>query len=300
MKQQQIIGIRRDSLFSPNHIGNDRIIFDKVITELAAYGYNIPVYSESEFMAMEGRLSLQAIVTMGRDKKLVATLQSYEQDGVPVFNSAFGIQNCYRVNMVKGLIAAGIPHPKSFIVSTEDDVTPFYRKLSGIGVWVKRGDFHALHREDVSFAASEDECRHIINEYAMRGIETAVLCEHLLGDLVKFYGVRGTDFFHWFYPYDARHHKFSEYEAINGQSRHYPFDAAELHAAAERSAACLGVHIYGGDAIVDAEGRFQIIDLNDWPSFAPCWEAGAKAISTFLAAALDPLNKNDLNVWKTH
>lgn len=295
MEKQQIIGIRRDSHFSPNHIGNDRIIFDRVTASLTVYGFNVSVYNEDEFVEMQYDAPIAGIVSMGRNKRLVANLQAYERHGVPVFNSAFGVANCYRVSMVRGLLSAGIPHPKSVIISTTDDSTPFYHELGAKGVWVKRGDFHAIHREDVSYAASSDECKHILNEYALRGIESAVICEHLTGDLVKFYGVRGSGFFYWFYPYDNHHHKFTEYQQVNGPSAHYAFDERLLKAMAERAADALGVHIYGGDAIVGPDGRFHIIDLNDWPSFAPCREAAAKAIAGFLAASLISENTNQLD-----
>lgn len=286
METPRVIAIRRDNLFSPNHIGNDRLIFDGVITELITAGFKIAVYHEDEFLAITQPIEVDQIITMARNKTLVAKLQAYERSGVHVINSAYGIENCYRTNMVNGLMAAGIPHPKSYQVSTEEHTDAYFNDFDGKGVWVKRGDFHAIHREDVSFAATLDEYRHIVNEYALRGIESAVVCEHLLGDLVKFYGVRETDFFYWFYPYDLRHQKFNDYEKYNGVTRHHPFDEDLLKATAVKASEALGVHIYGGDAIVGKDGRFQIIDLNDWPSFAPCRADAAYAISSFISNAL--------------
>ena len=40
----------------------------------------------------------------------------------------------------------------------------------------------------------------------------------------------------------------------------------------------VGILVYGGDAVVDARGRYHIIDFNDWPSFAPCREEAAAEI----------------------
>jgi glutathione synthase/RimK-type ligase-like ATP-grasp enzyme len=91
--------------------------------------------------------------------------------------------------------------------------------------------------------------------------------------------VRGTDFFYWFYPYDNNHHKYTEYEAINGQSHHYTFSPESLQVTANEAAKALQVDIYGGDAIVEKNGLFNIIDLNDWPSFAPCRDVAAIAIA---------------------
>ncbi len=40
----------------------------------------------------------------------------------------------------------------------------------------------------------------MLQEFFLRGIKRAVINRHLDGDLIKFYGVAGTDFFYWFYP----------------------------------------------------------------------------------------------------
>jgi hypothetical protein len=96
---------------------------------------------------------------------------------------------------------------------------------------------------------------------------------------VKFYGVRGTDFFFWFYPYDNNHHKYVEYQNINSASAYYPFDAERLKQVATDASAGVGIDIYGGDAIVGKDGNFHIIDLNDWPSFAPCRDKAAGHIA---------------------
>ena len=41
----------------------------------------------------------------------------------------------------------------------------------------------------------------------------------------------------------------------------------------------MDVKIYGGDCIIDADGSMQIIDFNDWPSFAPCRNEAAPYIA---------------------
>ncbi|WP_257670056.1 hypothetical protein [Parapedobacter tibetensis] len=279
--ENKAIGIRRESQFSPNHIGNDRIIFDLVTAGLISHGIDIMVYDEHAFLT-EKSIEHDHIFTMGRNKALVNQLKVYEEQGKKIFNSGFGIEKCYRINMVTGLINGGVPYPKSIITATGTDIAQAYELLDSQGVWIKRGDFHAIHREDVSFVSSREEAQHIVNEYAFRGIQSAVLSEHLAGDLVKFYGVRDTDFFHWFYPYDHNHHKYALYEDINGKSAHYPFNTSDLQKTAETAAKLLEVFIYGGDAIIDRNGNFHIIDLNDWPSFAPCREEATAAITQLL------------------
>ena len=99
-----------------------------------------------------------------------------------------------------------------------------------------------------------------------------------MGDLVKFYGVAGSDFFYWFYPFNMNHSKFG-HEQINGKATGIAFSVEDMHAICERSAQVLKVKIYGGDCIISPEGEIRIIDFNDWPSFAPCRDQAAPHIA---------------------
>ncbi len=272
------LGIHRNKKFSPNHIGNDEAIFLLTADQLRQLGVNVTICTEQEFMELE-KVDYKYIFAMARKKKVVKRLQLLEDSGAIVVNSGYGIENCYRTNMTQGLIGNDIPHPKCFIVTTDYQDNDVFDQLPGKGFWIKRGDFHAIHKEDVTFAGSRAEAKEILKEYARRNIPDAVISEHLPGDLVKFYGVRGTDFFYSFYPYDNNHHKYAEYEAINGRSHHYAFSPDELKTVADLAAKALKVDIYGGDAIVGKDGSFHIIDLNDWPSFAPCRELSVPFIA---------------------
>jgi hypothetical protein len=99
-----------------------------------------------------------------------------------------------------------------------------------------------------------------------------------VGDLVKFYGVAGSDFFYWFYPNDLNHSKFG-WEKINGQAIGIPFNLKHLKSVCDEAAKVLGIYIYGGDCVVEANGDIKIIDFNDWPSFAPCRSEAASCIA---------------------
>jgi len=116
-----------------------------------------------------------------------------------------------------------------------------------------------------------------LKEYAIRGITTAVINEHLVGDLVKFYGVAGTDFFYWFYP-NLQHSKFG-LEKINGKAHGILFDKEQLQQICNEAAGVLNLKIYGGDCIIDEDGTIRLIDFNDWPSFAPCRNEAAPCIA---------------------
>ena len=281
MDKLKILGVSRGSRFSPNHIVNDDAVFSLTAAELAKHNCEVTICTEDEFLE-KASIEETFIFTMAREKKVVARLQELEDAGKKVINSGYGIENCFRTNMTRRLLENNIPYPRSCIIPTAESDYDVFEKLDGNGVWIKRGDFHAIHKEDVTFVESAEQGRNILKEFSLRGIPDAVISEHLFGDLVKFYGISGDRFFHLFYPYDHNHLKYSEHETVNGKTVHYPFDKLALREAAARSAAVLNIDIYGGDAIVDKNGRFHIIDMNDWPSFAPCREEAVVHIAAHI------------------
>jgi hypothetical protein len=128
-----------------------------------------------------------------------------------------------------------------------------------------------------------------MEEYALRDIQRVVINEHLEGDLVKFYGVAGTDFFHWFYPYNQGHSKFG-HEAVNGKPEEFPFSVECLKEICDEAANVLDLGVYGGDCIISADGSARIIDFNDWPSFAPCREEASHAIVSVIIKTVQEQN----------
>ena len=268
-----IAGISRNHQFSPNHVGNDRAVFELVTGHLRKMGHQVNEYSEAD--CLKGVVE-RYIFTMARDPQVVRMLQMLEDDGVRVINSGYGVENCYRSNMTRLLNEADISVPDNVTVKTQCSDVAHFHNLNPC--WIKRGDFHAIHREDVSFARNADEGCAILAEYAHRGIETAVLSKHIPGDLVKFYGIRGSDFFFHFYPEEFQHSKFGN-EAINGKTERYPVRINDLKRIAARAADVLNIDIYGGDAIIEPDESIYLIDMNDFPSFAPCRETAAPVIA---------------------
>ena len=240
----RILGVSRGNEYSPNHVGNDAAIFRGVAEALEKKGMEVTVYPEKEFVSEQ--LEADFIFDMARDRATIQRLKLLEDRGALVINSAYGIDNCVRKAMTELLIANGVPHPKSFIIPSDGPFTP---------------DIFPL-----------------LADFRKRGIPEAVVNEHLIGDLVKFYGVQETDFFYVFYPTEQSHSKFG-LEAINGESRGYPFDAKLLQKYGNQAAEALNVPIYGGDCVVSKTGEIRIIDFNDWPSFARCREEAAPQIA---------------------
>ena len=266
MTELTIAGIRRGNQFSPNHIGNDAAIFSLTAEQLRKKGYRVHEYTESDLMTKV--IPEDVLFNMARDWFSIRKLQQLEDSGRLVINSGYAIENCSREKMTRLFIAAQIPSPRSIILRTDKDPDAALEEAGFKRCWIKRSDFHAIHREDVTYVGTMEEARCILKEYAIRGIHTAVVNEHLTGDLVKFYGVIGTDFFHWFYP-SEKHSKFG-YEKINGIAHEIPFDTDYLQQLCNEAANVLNVKIYGGDCIIDKDGAIRLIDFNDWPSFAPC------------------------------
>lgn len=276
MAEIKIAGIMRAGAYSPNHIGNDAAIFNLTTEQLRKRGCEVKVYSEEQFIA--GEVKEDIIVDMCREHRSMVLLQQLEDAGALVINSGYGIENCTRERMTRILLGSNIPYPDSLIVDTDEVVKDRMVAAKMDRAWIKRGDFHAMHKEDVSYVRHPEEAQEVLQEYFLRGIKRAVINRHLVGDLIKYYGVRDTPFFYWFYPFDEGHSKYG-HEAVNGHSRGIEFDVAGLRHICQQAADVLDVIVYGGDCIVDPDGTIRIIDFNDWPSFAPCRQEAAPHIA---------------------
>lgn len=283
MADIKIAGVMRAGIFSPNHIGNDAEIFHLTAEALRKRGFIVNVYNEEQFC--NSQIDEDVVMAMCRESDSIVKLKELEDRGKLVINSGHGIENCIRERMTRLLIGNKIPYPESLIVNTNENIKSQLEKLGFSQLWIKRGDSPAMHKEDVSFCRHLEEAQEMLHEYFYRGIKRAVINRHLPGDLVKFYGVSGQNFFHWFYPFDEGHSKYG-HEAVNGKSRGIPFDEEMMRDICRKTSEILDVKIYGGDCIIDPDGTVRIIDFNDWPSFAPCRKKAAPAIAKCIAAAI--------------
>lgn len=279
----------RAGAYSPNHIGNDAAIFNAVADHLRKRGCVVNIYSEEQFQ--DDDMKEDIVLNMCREQKSIRKLIRLEDEGRLVINSGYGIENCTRERMTRILLGNGIPYPESLIVNTNEDVRAELERAGFSSCWIKRGDFHAMHKEDVSYCRHIEEAQEVLHEYFFRGINRAVINRHLNGDLIKFYAVSGQPFFHWFYPFDEGHSKYG-HEAINGKSQGLPFNENRLKEMCQKASEIMDVMIYGGDCIVDPDGSVRIIDFNDWPSFAPCRADGALAIAKAVLRAIKNRKKS--------
>lgn len=272
----ELISIYRAERYSPNSVERDKAIMDAVCEKLSTR-YNI-YKTREEDIETEGMPLMQRladahlphsstpllVLSMARSRKALDILTQMEGEGARVINRPQPVLNATRSVIDRMMRENDFP------------CAPLH---GDHGWWIKRGDEAAQEKGDVRFAANEKERDIITEEFRKRGITDIVTTAHVDGDLVKFYGVAGTAFFHTTYPTDGGFSKFGD-ERRNGTSRHTSFDIAALHSDASRLAQLTGIEVYGGDCIVRSDGSYAIIDFNDWPSFSVCRHDAAEAIAT--------------------
>lgn len=277
-----IVGISRGSQFSPNKGDSDALIFNEVRINLEKRGYKVRTYSEQHFALQP--MYLPIVFTMAREELTLQILEFLEEEGATIINSPKGIRKANRLEMTTQLLSAQIPSPEVLILHTnksldkQDELT--------YPCWIKRGDGHAQIKEDVSFIQNSEEAKALLSNFRNRSIEMAIVNEHLTGDLVKFYGVAGTDFFYWYYPSPTINSKFG-LEEINGEAKGFTFSTEELKEYCNIASEKLNLPIYGGDCVISSEGKIQIIDFNDWPSFAPCYKEASEAIAELIVKKIE-------------
>ena len=259
----KILALTRDPRFSPNSVENDRAILMAVARRLHSQGHEVAVRAETEVAA-----DCDVCLTMGRLPATLAGLKRLQRQGVRVVNTPLSVENCTRSTLTRLMQVHGIPMPPS-------DLPPF---------WLKRGDASAQSPADVVYCQDKAALAEAIGRFRARGVAHHVVSSHVVGDVVKFYGV-GSDFFRCYYPTDDGQTKFGD-EHHNGPAHHYIYNKEEMHSQVVRLAAITGLEVYGGDAIVRPDGTFCIIDFNDWPSFARCRDEAAEAISQLVSKGM--------------
>jgi len=263
--------IQRAACYSPNSEEKDLAI----LQEVGCFFDDAKIIGEGEFIenfstynqliSAESVGSVNAyyqIISMARSPKVLDCLEQLEQRGIRVLNPSVGIRACQRSNVEKVMRENHLPLPPD----EGDD-----------GYWVKRADAAAQSKEDVCFCHDWAEVEKIKSTFMQRGITDVVTQAHVKGDVVKFYGVEGTNFFRYYYSGDDTETKFGD-EERNGKPQYYPFSSSDLQTDAEKLACLLQTPIYGGDAIIQEDGSYVIIDFNDFPSFSKCRKEAAKAI----------------------
>lgn len=266
-------GIFREQPHSPDRVGDDERILRCVAERLRAKGLEVVLFAPEGLAEVKTR-GPALVFYMCETGPALQRLAAWEAAGAPLVNPVRGVVNTFRHNMTR-ILAGRACSPPSLLVSTADHDPKVERG------WVKRGDYHATTRKDVRFAADRAGLAAALAALRARGIASAVIQEHVEGDLLKFYGVRDAA--------SGRPRWFCHFYHADQELRHHAFDPARLRAACEEGAALLGLEVYGGDAIVDAEGGVHVIDFNAWPSFALYRDEAADQITSLLLDKLSAL-----------
>jgi hypothetical protein len=259
------LGIYREPEFSPGKVEADAAILDAVLSELKREGVEIQAMDAVSF-ASGAPVRADLVLPMCQGPRALKRLAEVENGGAIAINSALSIRNCYRDLLAAGLESAGVPTPVGALVPAHEPLDA--RKLSGLdlsaGVFVKRGDLHALAPEDVQRAAGRAEVESILADFTRRGIRFAYVQQEVVGRVIKFYGVSGGSHF-------SVHPEDNEKEIPEAAVR-------ALSEAASAAAGALGLQAWGGDAVLSGD-RFAIIDFNDWPSYSRVRGPAARAIA---------------------
>jgi hypothetical protein len=266
------VALYRKPAYSPQqHLANDTAILDAVAAGLEGRGWRVTRSAEQR--AESGALpSAGLYLNMCQGARASGRLVVLEREGALFVNRPASVLGCHRHQLVRTL-AGDVAFPPTVIVPTwltyEAAQTLAHFLSTRRTVWVKRGDVHAERAEDV-VPARPDQVPLVIASFAARGVARVAVQEHVPGPVIKFYGVADRRFFRY-------------YDAKAGPDGPAPvLDEERLQALAFGAAARVGLGIFGGDVALPAPDRPVLIDLNDWPSFAPFRAEAALAIARFV------------------
>jgi phosphatidylglycerophosphate synthase len=281
-------GVYREPEHSPLREEDDAAILEATGARLEEFGFSV-AYRKPGELDPDAADVPPLVFAMCEGLAALDALARWERRGVCVINPARSVTNAHRERSLRLLEDAGVPMPESRLLDGGVPVpqgaaeSRFYAAC-----WVKQSGEHKTREGDVRFATDADAVEDAIGHLRARGLMRAVVQRHVPGDVVKFYGVaaphrdgrpRGASsagWFRWFYP--------QEHPAEG-----HPFDADALRSIASRAAEALELDVWGGDAIVTADGEIFVIDVNAWPSFALFRDEAAGHIAARLAARLRPL-----------
>lgn len=269
----QCLGIYREPMCSPGrHLENDATLLELVAARLSASGHAVRLATLDEAASLRHSASL--IFSMCQSPDGLRTIAAWEAEGATVVNRSAASLATYREALIPALQRHGLPVPATTFVHAERVKRPSPQAiLAGGGRWIKRGDLHASVPDDVRWVETGGMLERTLDDFERRGIPVAAAQAHAPGRELKFYAVRGSSFFHC--------------QKADG----IPADASDETIAREvaaRIASALDLDIFGGDLVIDRDHRPTLIDVNDWPSFAPCRERAAAAIATHLETRIDP------------
>ena len=266
----RILAVDRGTQGSEIHQTRDRLLMESVCMRLEREGFSIDRIDEDDLESLEH--APPRVISMAQAPRNTARLAELEADGVVVVNSFASVLQTYRSFLTIAMARRPqLPFAPGAVMTSLDpnELDPqidilFERFSSGLDLpfWLKRGDVHAAHENDVQLVGSRDAFVAGIAELRGRGVETAVVQKHIEGDVFKFYAVAGGRFFHLA--------SFESGDPVIGGDQ-------VLENLAMHTGDYLDLTVFGGDAVRSSAG-WILIDINAWPSFGTVREPGAQAI----------------------
>ncbi len=269
--------IARHPRYSPNSEARDEALFRSLVMNFALQGVSVATFDEAVFENHPPQLEKSTLIlSMARSEAALHALSAAEESGVPVLNSPRALQKAQRTDFQQWFAESG--HAAKYWHTSK--LTPELKVTLPFPLWWKRNNTATTSATDVQFVEHLTQLDEILSEHAN---EDALLMEHIDGQLVKFYGVVDTNFFHaephspkGFSKFGHEQHNHHKDLAVSSQMWKQTFHA--MHTAATQVAQQSGFSIYGGDAILREDGTFVFIDFNDFPSFSACLPEASEAI----------------------
>jgi len=264
---KRLVALYRSPTYSPAaHRRNDTAILDDTVVLLEHRGWTVTRAGEAD-VALSRLPAAELYVNMCQGPTASERLLDLVPREALAINPPGSVLACHRHRLVARMAAAGLPFPRTLIVPTDNpgSLLPLVHQLNGDGrpVWVKRGDVHAEISADV-VATKEAGVTDAIAAFARRGVARVALQAHVAGPIVKFYAIADGSFFVWYPRIDIAEDRF----------RAMVFAAARA----------VGLEVFGGDVAFPSPDQPVLIDLNDWPSFAPVRAAASAAIAAYIDA----------------
>lgn len=277
--------ISRHPKYSPNSEVRDEALFRSLVMNFALQGVSVATFDEAVFEHHPPQLEKSTlIVSMARSEAALQALAVTEERGVPVLNSPRALQKAQRTDFQQWFAESG--HAAKHWHTSE--LTPELKATLPFPLWWKRNNTATTSANDVQFIENKTQLDVLLQQHPQ---EDALLMEHIDGQLVKFYGVVGTNFFHA-EPHSPKgfskfgHEQHNHHKDLAISSPMWKQTLHAMHTAATQVAQQSGFSIYGGDAILREDGTFVFIDFNDFPSFSACLPEASEAIVQHCLALL--------------
>lgn len=269
--------IARHPRYSPNSEARDEALFRSLVMNFALQGVSVATFDEAVVENHPPQLEKSTLIlSMARSEAALHALSAAEECGVTVLNSPRALQKAQRTDFQQWFAESG--HAAKHWHTSQ--ITPDLKATLPFPLWWKRNNTATTSANDVQFVEHHAQLDAILSEHAN---EDALVMEHIDGQLVKFYGVVGTNFFHA-EPHSPKgfskfgHEQHNHHKDLAISSPMWKQTLHAMHTAATQVAQQSGFSIYGGDAILREDGTFVFIDFNDFPSFSACLPEASAAI----------------------